>query len=164
MVRDRNWSTRDATFGRRTVIAGTASAATASLAGCFGALGSGDGTATEAEPTTVRVELSNYEIALSRSTVPAGPVRFEIRNAADQVHQFLLAATDRAPDSLPKDAVGRVDTGELDVAVNANGVTPGEGTRLERELEAGPYVAACTLPGHYERGMHAGFTVEPRSR
>jgi uncharacterized cupredoxin-like copper-binding protein len=30
---------------------------------------------------------------------------------------------------------------------------------LALDLEAGPYVLICNVPGHYESGMHAAFEV-----
>jgi len=38
-------------------------------------------------------------------------------------------------------------------------ITGGSTQSLTVSLDAGNYVFICNLPGHYEQGMHAAFTV-----
>lgn len=52
---------------------------------------------------------------------------------------------------MEEDGLNVVDEQE-DIAPSTTGV-------LETNLDAGSYVIICNLPGHYDQGMHAAFTV-----
>jgi uncharacterized cupredoxin-like copper-binding protein len=104
---------------------------------------------------------ADYSITLDEDTAPAGDVTFDIQNDAAQVHEFVVFKTDLAPDALPKDDTGAVDEeGEGVTHIDeVEDIEGGSSESLTVKLDAGKYVLICNLPGHYQQGMHAGFTV-----
>lgn len=114
--------------------------------------GSGGGTELGA---TVR----DFGIDLSTSTAPAGGVTFSITNEGPSTHEFEILKTGSAPDQLPVSS-GKVETEQLEVVDEVEDIAPETSTSLSVDLDAGSYVIICNVPGHYEQGMHAAFTVE----
>jgi len=110
---------------------------------------------------TIGVSLAEFSITPAEDRAPAGAVTFNVGNAGGQIHNFRVIRTDLAPDGLPVDgAAFAVDEGQLDVVGSIAEFPGGETEELSVELEAGSYVLICNVPGHYEFGMSAGFTVE----
>jgi len=70
----------------------------------------------------------------------------------------VVIQTDDAPDALPVKN-GTVDEGGLTIVDENEDIAPSTTATLSVDLKAGSYVIICNLPGHYEQGMHAGFTV-----
>ncbi|MGI8856073.1 MAG: cupredoxin domain-containing protein [Thermomicrobiales bacterium] len=88
----------------------------------------------------VAVELKDYAITLSTSTVSAGMVTFTIKNNGPSAHNFNVQAN-----------------GE------EKGVTtldPGTTKTLTLDLKAGSYVFRCNIPGHDLLGMKGMLTVK----
>jgi uncharacterized cupredoxin-like copper-binding protein len=109
---------------------------------------SGDVAATE----------KDFEIDLASSSAPAGSVTFNISNEGPSTHEFVIVQTDDAPDALPtKD--GEVDEDKLTVVDEQEDIAPSTTAALTTTLDAGSYVIICNIPGHYQSGMHAAFTV-----
>jgi uncharacterized cupredoxin-like copper-binding protein len=120
---------------------------------------------------TVEVTLQEFAVLPSPDSAPAGEVTFDVTNIGpEDVHEFVVFATDLAPDALPTAPDGSVDeTGEgvelideiEDIAVDA---TP----TLTVTLDAGSYVLICNIVeeegadtiAHYQQGMRVGFTAE----
>jgi len=120
---------------------------------------------------TVEVTLQEFAVLPSPDSAPAGEVTFDVTNIGpEDVHEFVVFATDLAPDALPTAPDGSVDeTGEgvelideiEDIAVDA---TP----TLTVTLDAGSYVLICNVVeeegaeaiAHYQQGMRVGFTAE----
>ncbi|MGZ8579407.1 MAG: hypothetical protein ACXWWX_07745 [Actinomycetota bacterium] len=120
---------------------------------------------------TVEVTLQEFAVLPSPDSAPAGEVTFNVTNSGpEDVHEFVVFATDLAPDALPTAPDGSVDeTGEgielideiEDIAVDA---TP----TLTVTLDAGSYVLICNIVEeegadmivHYQQGMRVGFTAE----
>jgi uncharacterized cupredoxin-like copper-binding protein len=110
----------------------------------------------------VNVNLGVFKIDMP-STIKAGQVTFHVTNSdSSDTHEFIVFKTDLPADKLPLDSTGNVD-------VNAQGLTqigeipgmaPGDVKDLTVTLQPGKYVAICNLPGHYQAGMYAGFTVQ----
>jgi len=150
---------------RRRVVRGIGAAGVVAAAGCVSAPRQSEsaGTTRTRTESDVAVTLSDYDITLSSASVPPGSVTFDVENVADQVHEFLLLRTDRAPDDLPTTSNGnRVDVDaasvtELDEVADLDGGASGS---MTLDLESGSYVGVCNIPGHYKLGMYAGFTVE----
>jgi uncharacterized cupredoxin-like copper-binding protein len=101
------------------------------------------------------VELTEYEVTPSESTVAAGNIQFDASNLSDsQVHELAVL---RVEDDGGFDVMGEIE----DIPAGADGT-------IRLELEAGAYELACLIvPGeaestadHYAEGMHAEFTVE----
>ena len=107
---------------------------------------------------TVSATEKDFAITLDPTEASAGEVTFDISNEGPSAHEFLVVASDEAPDSFQAED-GVVPEDSLDVVDEAEDIAPSTTTDLTVDLEAGSYVIMCNLPGHYEAGMHAGFTV-----
>jgi uncharacterized cupredoxin-like copper-binding protein len=109
----------------------------------------------------IDVTESDFKIVPAETSAAAGELTFDIKNDAQQAHEFVIFKTDLAPDSLPLDADGNVDE-EGDGVQHIDEVediTGGSTKSLTVTLDAGNYVFICNLPGHYQQGMHVAFTV-----
>jgi uncharacterized cupredoxin-like copper-binding protein len=139
---------------RRLFIGGLAVALTA----C--APGGGAASPADQGPRTVQVQMTDeLRFEPAEFTVQAGEtVRFEIANAGQIVHEFLIggeAAQDRFEMEM---AEGDGMAHDTDAGVS---VEPGESATFEYTFaEAGELMAGCHEPGHYEGGMVAEITVE----
>ena len=114
---------------------------------------------TSTGQSTVKASLGEYFIKLDKSSVPAGPVRFNVSNDGKVEHEFVVIKTNLAPAKLP------VKGNEADEDVGPSpgeipSVKPGQNKTLAVTLKPGKYVLICNLPGHYKLGQYIGFTVE----
>jgi len=105
------------------------------------------------------VELSDYKVTVNVASVKAGSVKIGVRNVANMEHSFQVIKTDLAPDKLPVDGVtakakedGKV--GEIP------SIPAGKSAAVTIAFTPGNYVFICNVSGHYQLGMHTGFTVE----
>lgn len=105
----------------------------------------------------VDVVVREWSIEPAVESAPAGPIRFSVANRGPAfAHTLRVVRTELAPAELPV-VDGRVDESQVNVVFGLPQFFRGRsGTTT---LEAGSYVLICNLPGHYERGMHAAFTV-----
>ena len=95
--------------------------------------------------------------------IKAGQITFHVTNidSAD-THSFIILKTDLDPGALPLDSSNNVDLTAQDLA-RIDGIdqlAPEAVQDLIVNLQPGNYVAICHLPGHYQAGMYAGFTVQ----
>jgi uncharacterized cupredoxin-like copper-binding protein len=120
---------------------------------------SGDEAATApSQDTGIATILADFSIKPAESEAPSGSITFDLVNEGPSDHAFALIRTDRAEDDLPtEDHVPRLD--DLDVVAEVAEMRFGAERSLAVRLEAGSYVMACTIPGHYESDMHAAFSV-----
>ena len=114
--------------------------------------------APAAGPATVAATVSEYKITTSPSTVPAGTVKFVVKNTGKIKHQFTIITTTKPAARVlskhnPNDDIAGA-RGEI--ASIQPGVTK---TLVLHKLKPGHYALVCALPGHYQAGMHADFTV-----
>ena len=141
------------------------------LALVAGACGDDDGGEETGAGGAIEITLQEFAVLPSPAQAAAGDVAFDATNEGpDDVHEFVVFATDLAPDALPTATDGSVDeTGEgvelideiEDIAVDA---TP----TLTVTLDAGSYVLICNIVEeegadtivHYQQGMRVGFTAE----
>jgi uncharacterized cupredoxin-like copper-binding protein len=141
------------------------------LALVAGACGDGDGGEETGAGGAIAITLQEFAVLPSPDSAPAGEVTFNVTNIGpEDVHEFVVFATDLAPDALPTAPDGSVDeTGEgvelideiEDIAVDA---TP----TLTVTLDSGSYVLICNIVEeegadtivHYQQGMRVGFTAE----
>ncbi len=112
-----------------------------------------------APATTVDVGLTEFEVNPAQDTADAGTVNFIVSNNGTEDHTFRVIKTDLAPDALPT-ANALVDEAQLDVRVSIPEFAAGPALQVSVDLEAGSYVLICNVPGHYDLGMRAAFTVE----
>lgn len=130
------------------------------LAGCSKSTSSSSSNTPAAGSTTVNATLKEWTLSLDKSSAPSGNVTFSATNSGTVDHELLVFKTDLAPDALPL-AGSSVDE-------EAYGVTkkdeiaefsPGTTKTLTLNLDPGKYVLICNVPGHYQQGLHAAFTV-----
>ena len=97
-------------------------------------------------PTPVGVGEREWRIALYRSKVPTGRVKFNVRNFGEDGHDLAVrTSSGRVLGSIPELRPGR------------------SGTLTVRLREPGRYRVFCSLEGHEAKGMHAVLRVKPRS-
>ena len=117
----------------------------------------------DAEPadqgTLVDVTMTEFSVTSLVDTVPAGTVKFVVRNTGAIDHNLRVIKTDLAPDALPTDA-GMADESQLDVVATTEDFGAGESRDVSADLEPGSYVLLCNFVGHYQSGMTVAFTVE----
>jgi uncharacterized cupredoxin-like copper-binding protein len=118
---------------------------------------------------TVQITLQEFAVGADPASVPAGSVTFEATNEGpDDVHEFVVIATDLAITELPTVEDGSVDeAGEgLEVIGEIEDIPVGETQSVTLELEAGSYALICNIydadedEAHYQEGMRTSFTVE----
>ena len=108
---------------------------------------------------TVNATLTEMKIVLDRTSIPAGPITFVVKNNGTMEHELVVIQTDLAEDKLPPDVEepGKVDeTGNVG---ETGEVKPGESKTFTITIPAGHYVIMCNEAGHYSAGMHLTFTV-----
>jgi uncharacterized cupredoxin-like copper-binding protein len=109
--------------------------------------------------TTITVTMTDKEIALSESSVSAGPVTFAIVNKGTTIHSLVILRSDIAHDKMPldpKDPSKVQETGSIAVTGQ---LVVGASMRMSRQLTAGQYVLVCNEPAHYAVGMHTALVV-----
>jgi uncharacterized cupredoxin-like copper-binding protein len=128
------------------------------LAAC--APSGGGGSPTDQGPRTVQVEMTDeLRFEPAEFTFQAGEtVRFEVTNAGQIVHEFLIG-DEAAQDEFEMEmSEGDGMAHDTDAGVS---VEPGESETFEYTFaEAGELLAGCHEPGHYGGGMKATITVE----
>jgi uncharacterized cupredoxin-like copper-binding protein len=117
-------------------------------------------TSTAQSTSQVSVIEQNYGIYLNQAIVPAGQVEFDLSNLGPDQHEFVIFKTDLAPDNLPVQNGQVVETASSLQKIDEQQEYPSGGTRtLAVSLDPGNYVLICNIVGHYQQGMHVGFTV-----
>jgi uncharacterized cupredoxin-like copper-binding protein len=118
------------------------------------------GTAENApSDSQVIAELSDNKITVNVPSVKAGKTKIGVRNLGTMEHSFEVLKTDLPQDKLPVDgasAKAREDgkVGEI------KSIPAGKSAAVTVDLVPGKYVFICNIAGHYQLGMHTGFTVE----
>jgi uncharacterized cupredoxin-like copper-binding protein len=115
----------------------------------------------ETAPTGSQVvaELADYKITVNVPSVKAGTIKIGVRNLGTMEHSFQVLKTDLAPDKLPID--GAAAKAKEDGKVGEIPSIPaGKSAAVTLDLTPGKYVFICNVAGHYQLGMHTGFTVE----
>ncbi len=109
--------------------------------------------------TTVPVTLGSpqeFSLGLGSSTIPAGKVSFDVKNAGSMVHEFVVLKT-TTPGADLKVTNGKADeTGNIG---ETGDMKAGATKTLTLNLKPGHYVVLCNLPGHYQGGMWKNVTV-----
>jgi uncharacterized cupredoxin-like copper-binding protein len=119
-------------------------------------------TASPSGGAQIDVTEREYSISLSQPYATAGKVTFNIKNDGTMAHEFVIIQTDLSDGALPVDtSKGEVkeSAGGLKVVDEKEDIAAGSRVSLSTNLKAGNYVFICNVPGHYQLGMHTGFTV-----
>ncbi len=118
----------------------------------------------EAEPGShVTATLTDFKVALSKTTVSAGPVTFDITNAGPSIHELVVLKTKIPAGKLPPNAeeAGKVqeESGSIGHIGEQGDMVAGATATLTLDLKPGKYQIVCNLAGHYAAGMYAECTV-----
>lgn len=113
------------------------------------------GRKSTAAPAIVKINETDFKIAVSRVAVAAGRTTFVTGNRGETLHELVILKTSRRASRLGHGSrvseTGRIaETGDL---------RAGSVRSLTVKLPAGHYALICNIPGHYAAGMHADFTV-----
>ena len=114
---------------------------------------------TPAAAATVDVSFVEFAVNPAQDAAGAGTLTFSVSNDGTIPHDFWAIKTDLAPDALPTEA-SRVDEDQVDVVARTGEFSAGETQEVSADLDPGSYVLICNVPGHYDLGMRAAFTVE----
>jgi uncharacterized cupredoxin-like copper-binding protein len=108
----------------------------------------------------VIVEMTDYKLTVNMPSVKAGTYKIGVRNLANMEHSFEVLMTDLPHDKIPVN--GASAKAKEDGKVGAIPSIPaGKSAAVTLELLPGKYVLICNVAGHYQLGMHIGFTVDP---
>jgi uncharacterized cupredoxin-like copper-binding protein len=128
------------------------------LAAC--APSGGGASPSEQAPRAIQVTMTDeLRFEPAEFTVRAGEtVRFEVTNAGQIVHEFLIGDEAAQEQFEMEMSEGNGMQHDTDAGVS---VEPGEGDTFDYTFdEAGDLLAGCHEPGHYAGGMVATITVE----
>ena len=98
------------------------------------------GSPTPVPSGVIAVNALEFKYEPATLTVPAGEVRFAIRNTGNIEHEFEIFKGDTVVDEI-------------------EGLLPGQTKELTVTLEPGEYTYVCKLAGHEEQGMKGTLTV-----
>ena len=120
------------------------------------------GGAPEAAPTDSQVvaEMTDYKITVKVPSAKAGKIKIGVRNLAAMEHSFEVIKTDLPQDKLPVDGASAKANEDAKVG-EIKSLPAGKSGAVTLDLQPGKYVFICNIAGHYQLGMHTGFTVDP---
>ncbi len=120
------------------------------------------GGAPEAAPTDSQVvaEMTDYKITVNVPSAKAGKIKIGVRNLAAMEHSFEVIKTDLPQDKLPVDGASAKAKEDGKVG-EIKSLPAGKSGAVTLDLQPGKYVFMCNIAGHYQLGMHTGFTVDP---
>jgi uncharacterized cupredoxin-like copper-binding protein len=114
---------------------------------------------TAPSDSQVVAELADTKITVNVPSVKAGKIKIGVRNVGTMEHSFEVLKTDLAPDKLPTDAASAKAKEDGKVG-EIKSIAAGKSSAVTLDLTPGKYVFICNIAGHYQLGMHTGFTVE----
>jgi uncharacterized cupredoxin-like copper-binding protein len=111
------------------------------------------------------MELDEFVIRPNATRARPGTVVFQVTNAGELTHEFLVIKTDLPRAALPRADSRGVDEEQVDVVARLDPIAPGESAELEVQVDEGLYALICNLfadgVSHYLSGMYTGFEVTP---
>jgi uncharacterized cupredoxin-like copper-binding protein len=114
--------------------------------------------AASASPTTITGTLTEFKIALSATSAPAGKVIFNVTNSGTIVHEFVILKTDTLAKDLPLSG-DSVDEGAFNAIGEVEETDPSKSGTFTATLAPGHYAIICNIPTHVSQGMVTDFTV-----
>jgi uncharacterized cupredoxin-like copper-binding protein len=136
---------------RRVVLLGSIAALAALIAAVAIA------TSSPAAGKSTTVTLSEFKVSPSPKSISAGKISFTAKNKGDMEHELVIIKTSKSASKLPvsnKRASHKGEVGEIEDVAAGKSKTHGF------NLKKGHYVLICNIPGHYQAGMRADFTVK----
>jgi plastocyanin len=129
------------------VVVVVALAAWSAWAGAGPIAGAGAAAKLKPAPTHLLVYAQEWSVWPSRESLPAGTIHVELWNRGQDMHDLRIRHV-----NTHSQMVGPVD--------GAVKVTPSGGiTYATWHLKRGRYMIYCSMPGHFQMGMHARITV-----
>ena len=113
-------------------------------------------TGTPATGRTVSVDLAEWTIKPSVSTVKTGAVTFDVHNSGTMVHEMVVLRTSKSA----ADLGNKPRISEASSVGEAADIGAGATKRVTLHLKAGNYALVCNLTGHYMQGMRADLAVQ----
>jgi len=107
----------------------------------------------------VVAELADSKITVTVPSVKAGKIKIGVRNLGTMEHSFEVLKTDLPQDKIPVDGASAKAKEDGKVG-EIKSIAAGKSAALTVDLTPGKYVFICNVAGHYQLGMHTGFTVE----
>jgi uncharacterized cupredoxin-like copper-binding protein len=106
--------------------------------------------------------MAHMGISVSTSTVAAGVVTFEVKNASkDLVHEMVISPIKDGRTALPYiQATNKVDEDAAGHLGEVAELAPGKSGALKLTLKPGRYILYCNVAGHYALGMWTLLTVK----
>jgi uncharacterized cupredoxin-like copper-binding protein len=114
-------------------------------------------TVVPANTPTLTVKLDDFTVTPGTTQIKAGQLYlFEVINTGAATHEFVVEPATAVDEPLAKVANG------AKLEAEAEDIGPGQTTDLLWAFPTpGQYQMACHVPGHFEAGMKATFTVVP---
>jgi len=114
-------------------------------------------TVVPATTPTLTVQLDDFTVTPALTQIKAGQLYlFEVTNTGAATHEFVMEPATAVDEPLAKVANG------AKMEAEAEDIAPGQTTDLLWAFPSpGEYQMACHVPGHFEAGMKATFTVAP---
>jgi uncharacterized cupredoxin-like copper-binding protein len=104
---------------------------------------------------------SNMGIKLSKKTVKAGEVTFDVSNASKETVHEMLVIPAPADGKVPYDAKeAKFDEDKAGSLGEVEETDPGKSGKLTLNLKPGKYILSCNVANHFANGMWTTFTVE----
>jgi uncharacterized cupredoxin-like copper-binding protein len=110
----------------------------------------------------VKVTISDGSMQVDQSSVPAGPVTFQVSIDGNMAHEINVLKTQLDPKSLPEGTEpGVVDEAAVgDKAGEIEDIPPDMPQQDTFDMTSGRFVVICNLPGHYAKGEVATLVVK----
>jgi len=114
--------------------------------------------------TSGEFELDDFVVRPALTRARPGVVSFNVTNAGELTHEFVVVASDLPIAQLPRaeDGLG-VDESQVDIVGRIDSIAPGASSELSLDLDRGSYVLICNIvdgdKSHYISGMYNLFTV-----
>lgn len=107
--------------------------------------------------TGIALEMKEWTVAPSKTTLPAGSTTFNVKNTGSTAHDLIILKTDAAPDALPQVDAKAKEEGRV---AGIEALNPGGSKDLTADLKPGKYLFICNQPGHYALGMRTQVVVQ----
>lgn len=125
--------------------------------------------APSADPRVVDVMMSEYAFNASKTTVPAGPVTFDVTNSGSEPHHMMIGKLHEGETRESFLATYGTDgeiaaMGLIDSTGGITAIDPGMSGEVTSHLDEGDYIFVCYMPApdgtrHLMKDMLTSFTV-----